>query len=300
MHARRSGAKWLLGLSLVIVLAVTGLAFALPRSGHAAATGWKGVWSDQFNGPAGSPIDTSKWEYQVGQGIFGNDEIEVMTDSTSNVYLDGHGHLDIAAIRQGKRWTSGRIKSLQAFTPEPGHEMRVVASLRLPAVAQGLGYWPAFWMLGLGTWPIHGEIDIMEDVNSLDQHSGTLHCGNLTQVNGDGTYGPCHETNGLSSSLGPCAGCVDGYHTYSVIIDRRHAGNEQIRWYLDGREFFHVNERRVGAAAWSLAIDHGFNIILDLAIGGSFPDLKCACSTPTATTTSGGTLQAAYVAVYQN
>ena len=299
MHARRSKVNWLLGLSLVLVLAVAVVAFALPRSGR-ATTGWKEIWSDQFNGPVGSPVNTQKWEYQVGHGIFGNGEVEVMTDSTSNVHLDGHGHLDITAIHQGNQWTSGRIKSLQAFTPEPGREVRVVASLRLPAVAQGLGYWPAFWMLGVGTWPAHGEIDIMEDVNSLSQHSGTLHCGNLTQLNGDGTYGPCHETNGLTSRLRPCPGCVAGYHVYSVTIDRRHAGNEQIRWYLDGQEFFHVNERQVGAAAWDLAAHHSFNIIFDLAMGGSFPDLKCTCATPTATTTSGGTLQVAYVAVYQN
>ena len=57
-------------------------------------------------------MNTRKWEYQVGQGIFGNGEVEVMTDSTSNVHLDGHGHLDITAIRHGNQWTSGRIKSL--------------------------------------------------------------------------------------------------------------------------------------------------------------------------------------------
>jgi hypothetical protein len=135
VHARRSKVNWLLGLSLVLVLVVAVVAFALPRSGR-ATTGWKEIWSDQFNGPVGSPVNTQKWEYQVGRGIFGNGEVEAMTDSTSNVHLDGHGHLDITAVHQGSQWTSGRIKSLQAFTPEPGRELRVVASLRLPAVAQ--------------------------------------------------------------------------------------------------------------------------------------------------------------------
>jgi beta-glucanase (GH16 family) len=299
VHGRRSDFKWLLGLSLVLVLAVSGVAFALPRSGH-GATRWKEIWSDQFNGLAGSPVNTNNWEYQVGQGLFGNGEVEVMTNSTSNVHLDGHGHLDITALYQGSQWTSGRIKSMQAFTPQPGGELRVVASLRLPTAAEGLGYWPAFWMLGLGTWPAHGEIDIMEDVNSLSQHSGALHCGNLSQPNSDGTYGPCHETTGISSRLRPCPDCLARYHTYSVIVDRRHAGKEQIRWYLDNSEFFHVNEQQVGAAAWNLAIHHGFNIIFDLAMGGSFPNIQCACTTPTSTTASGGTLQVASVAVYQN
>ena len=33
-----------------------------------------------------------------------------------------------------------------------------------------------------------------------------------------------------------------GYHTYTVIIDRRDAADQQIRWYLDGTLFFTVAE----------------------------------------------------------
>jgi hypothetical protein len=155
-------------------------------------------------------------------------------------------------------------------------------------------------MLGQGTWPAHGEMDILEDVNGLSQHSGALHCGNLTQVNPDGTFGPCHEHNGRSSGMLPCAGCQAGYHSYSVIVDRRNPANEQIRWYLDRREFFHVTERQVGAAAWNEAVNHGYQIIFDLAIGGSFPNERCHCVTPLSQTSPGGTLQIRSIDVFQN
>ena len=93
--------------------------------------------------------------------------------------------------------------------------MMVTASIKQPEVAHALGYWPGFWMLGRTAWPGTGEIDILEDVDGYSKVSGTLHCGNLTQHNPDGTFGPCHETNGLGSGLRTCTGCQQSFHTYS-------------------------------------------------------------------------------------
>ena len=45
-------------------------------------------------------------------------------------------------------------------------------------------------------------------------------------------------------------------------------------------------------------MDHGFFLILDLAVGGSWPNADCGCTSPTAATTSGGTLSVGPIAVY--
>jgi beta-glucanase (GH16 family) len=213
-----------------------------------------------------------------------------MTNSTSNVHLDGNGDLDITALDEGGAWTSGRVQTTSANVGAPaGGELEVTASIEQPS--GGAGYWPAFWMLGPGQWPENGEIDIMEDVNSLSEVSGTVHCGT-------DPGGPCNEPDGIGSGLKSCSGCQSGYHTYSMILNRTDASDESITFYLDGNEYFSVSESQVGTATWQAAFDHNLSIILDLAMGGSFPDGVCDCTAPTSATTSGGTMSVAYVAAY--
>ena len=167
---------------------------AAPAAVPGPPSGWSTVFSDDFSGGSGSGID-SQWMYDTGPGSnFGTGEIETMTNSTSNVHQDGNGNLDITALGSGSSWTSGRVQTTSANVGAPaGGELEVTASIQQPS--GGLGYWPAFWMLGPGQWPENGEIDIMEDVNSLSELSGTVHCGT-------DPGGPCNEPNGIGSGLG--------------------------------------------------------------------------------------------------
>lgn len=284
-----------------------------PGTITAAPAAWTTVFSDHFTGPAGSGVD-SKWTYDKGThyngtacpAAWGTGEVESDSASAANVHQDGHGHLLITPVKSGGGWTSGRIETVSAkFTAPAGGEMKVTASIDQPAPTSGLGYWPAFWMLGAGfrasgagtsgsmncaKWPSIGEIDIMEDVNALSELAGTLHCGTFPG-------GPCNEGTGRSSGLQPCPGCQTGYHTYSVIVNRTNTSSESITWYLDGSAYFTVPESQVGTAAWQAAVDHGFFLILDVAMGGGFPNAVCGCTTPTSSTTSGAAMGIQYVTV---
>ena len=304
-------ATGLFALTLTITSAIGVTATATPPTAHAAVVqpsavpappaGFTTTWSDDFTGGANTGLDTGTWRYDAGPGSsFGTGEIETTTTSTDNVYQDGSGHLVLKALHSGSDpnagWTSGRVETqADGFGAQPGGVVRMQASIQQPnlSTANGAGYWPAFWMLGaplrIGqVWPGSGEVDILEDINGRSSVFGTLHCG-------VSPGGPCNEGTGIGSGERACGGCQTGYHTYAVEIDRS-VSPEQIRWYLDGTQYFTLNSSQVDATTWANAVDHSFFIIFDLAIGGAFP--AAFGGGPNAATASGGSLNVDYVAVY--
>jgi hypothetical protein len=57
-----------------------------------------------------------------------------MTNSTSNVYQDGNGHLVLKALRDSSgNWTSGRVETQRTdFAAPAGGEMERSASTKQP------------------------------------------------------------------------------------------------------------------------------------------------------------------------
>lgn len=306
-HARQHSAAVRMVRMLFLLALVSALmlaAFDSRATVPTTPTGWNLVFSDDFTGPANAGVNTANWRYTTGTsypggpGGFGTGEIETMTASTANVFLDGAGNLNIKAIRNGNAWTSGRIETnREDFQPPAGGVLRVEARIQLPNLtgAAAQGYWPAFWMLGTPyrgnywNWPSIGEFDIMENVQGINQVWGTMHCGTSPG-------GQCNEKNGIGGNRGGFSPSLQAdFHTYAIEWDRS-MSPQQVRWYIDGIQYHQVSQSQMDAGTWAAATNHSFFIILNNSIGGEFP--AALGGGPYAGTASGGTLKVDYVAVW--
>ena len=250
----------------VALLFAAALALLLSAGAARAQTGWTLAWADEFNGPAGAAVDSTKWGFDVGGGGWGNKELEYYTNSTRNASTDGAGNLRIVAIKEtlsrkvARCWygqcqyTSARLLTKGKFQQAYG---RFEARLKIP---YGQGIWPAFWMLGANIdsagWPACGEIDIMENIGREPAIvHGTIH--------GPGYSGA--SAVGAPYSLTTGQRFADDFHTFAVEWEP-----DVIRWYVDNQLYQTRTPADLPAgSAW--VFDHPFFLILNVAVGGNWP-----------------------------
>ncbi|MCO1577979.1 carbohydrate-binding protein [Crossiella sp. SN42] len=307
---RSRSRRWAIGAAVAAAATVVPLSLFAPAGAAVPPPppGWSQVWADDFNGPSGSLPSGNNWIFDIGHGYpggpanWGTGEIAYHTNSPNNVSLDGGGNLRITPLRDGAgKWTSARIETHRGdFQAPAGGVLAIEGRIQMPNVTgtAALGYWPAFWALGTPyrgnywNWPGIGEFDIMENVNGVNSVWGVLHCG----VN---PGGPCNETDGLGASRAcPGASCQSAFHTYRFEWDRSVSPN-QLRWYVDGQQFHSVRQDQFDAGTWNNMTNHGYFIILNVAIGGAFPNGVHGGTTPVAATVPGRPMLVDYVAVFQ-
>ena len=204
------------------------------------------VWSDEFDG--NGSINTSDWNYELGAGGWGNEEVQKYTSNSKNVFIQ-NGILNIKAIKETDgTYTSGRITTQNKIDFKYG---RIDIRAKLPSVA---GTWPALWMLGANYgpvngldgvgWPYCGEIDIMEQFVDKTYVKSTCHWNN----------------NGSTASYGLPVDLATPteFHVYSLEWN---AGS--IKALLDGVQFYSLS------TSSAMPFDANFFFIFNLAMGGS-------------------------------
>jgi len=241
------------------------------------------VWSDEFNSPNGSPIDRSKWTFDLGGDGWGNEELEFYTDRPENAYIQD-GNLVIKAIAEKYRdskgvnhnYTSARLKTFGKFSQTYG---RFEARIKVPP---GQGMWPAFWMLGddiekVG-WPACDEIDIMENIGKEPSIvHGSIHGpGYVGKVGIEAPY-----------SLPGKKRFSDDFHIFAIEWDR-----DSVSFFVD-QDLYVRRTRDDLKPGWKWVFDKSNFLILNLAVGGDWP------GNPDATTVFPAMMLVDYVRVYE-
>lgn len=228
-----------------------------PRDGEGRTL----VFADEFD--AGE-LDRSKWGV-IGPEFWVNNEQQAYVDAPDTIRLLPAGAVEGAdggvlalqpRFRKGYRtptgrvadFVSGRIESRGKFEFTHG---RAVARIRMP---DAVGVWPAFWLLGNGTWPDTGEIDIMEYVGEADWTGVALH--------GPGYSG---ETPLVDKQFFAPGTDATQWHEYAVEWTP-----EQITFEVDGRLTYRATRPMVEHyGKWSF--DTPKFLILNFALGGAYP-----------------------------
>lgn len=268
------------------------------------SSSWSLQFCDDFNRADGETIETeygwfidTGYGYSGGAANWGTGEVEYTSNSRDNVVIHNNNLMIIPTKDGNGNWVSGRIETQGSWVAPEGKAMHIEASIYLPDVngQDAIGYWPAFWALGedyrgnYQNWPYISEFDIMENVNGDDNVRSTLHCGTSPD-------GPCHETAGIFNDYW-CAGgtCKGNWHTYGFTVDRAAA---RLDWYVDGQPSHTVYASEVGDDNWNEISNQPHFILLDVAIGGSFPNFDGKGNTPLDSTVPGRAMYVDYVAVW--
>lgn len=212
------------------------------------------VWSDEFD-YEGLP-DNTKWDYDIGAGGWGNQELQYYTKDSNAWVKDGV--LTIEARKEsyeGAEYTSARL-----VTRGKGDWLygKIEVRAKLP---KGVGTWPAIWMLptdwSYGAWPASGEIDIMEHVG-YDQNvvHGSVH-----------TMSYYHSIGTQKTSSVKKEGVSEEFHVYTLewLPDK-------LMISVDGEVYFTFDptQYKFNPTYQEWPFDKRMHLLLNFAVGGGW------------------------------
>ena len=256
-----------------------------------AKSEWELVWSDEFDG---TELNTAYWNIEDNARGGGNAELQYYSPNNVSIErhpVSGENCLVLSARREDYRnrpCTSARLNTQDKMTVCYG---KIEARIAFPHTADGL--WPAFWMLGnnlatnLGdnddvdrqaaqlakqgrvVWPKCGEIDICE----MGHHTGIENGTQDRYFNGAAHWGESFN-NGAYPNVGgfytadyPVQG---DFHLFTLVWTE-----DSIAMYLDSitQPYFQLSLRNKEINEPGHYFNHPFYLVLNLSVGGFFPDM---------------------------
>lgn len=262
------------------ILNMAKLIFLISLLSVCAFAGYINVLNDNFQ-------DLSNWVEIVQEGsATGNNEWEYYTDNPQNIFItsiNGKNALVLRAIAQnyqGYSFTSGKVVTARPWGPYGFFNIQAI-------VPKGNGLWPAIWLLPpnasnvYGTWAACGEIDIMETICDDPTGYSTLHFGGEWPKNVQYPNSP--------NNAYPMQADWNNLHWYGVdwqpgyinfwydaqVVNGNIVGGTLIK-SITSDNWFSTNssgQKYPGNAPFNQPV----NIILNLAIGGSWPCSVSGC-----------------------
>lgn len=227
------------------------------------------LWAQYFSEKAGTGVDKRYWTHDIGDGYgWGNNEKQYYTNKKQNISTNGNGHLVITAIKLDENneadmkyrcfqyldclYSSAKIVTRGKLGFQYG-----TISARIQTT-EGVGMWPAFWMLGVPRpscdgWPSCGEIDIVETRGS-DPYTS------VSSLHGPGYSGGSAKTTYFAAGNDPLSAA---FHVYRVDWLPN-----SIKFYVDGKLVGSHRKSTIAPKSWVFNAE--FYLILNLAVGGNF------------------------------
>jgi beta-glucanase (GH16 family) len=206
---------------------------------------WQNEFNDMPNRDGSLPLPTDEWVSFVGKPY--NNEAQYFVDRVfekDTVAKIKNGSLIITAFKldhsyEGYDYISGRMKTDKSW--KYGYfEMRA-------KVTQGIGSWPAFWMISKDRGSVGGEIDIMEYVG----------------YNPNVIFAAIHSNRSTHSSNSKYLPDVENkFHVYALEWTE-----DEIKMFVNGYQYFsYTNDHTGNDDTWGFYDE--FHIILNLSIVG--------------------------------
>ena len=245
------------------------------------------TFDDEFNGTPG-PVDNTKWTSNVGPANV-NGELEydanVTNPSGANyapqyALVNGSGDLVITESPgnpynatcsvQACQYVSARLNTSKTFNSQVYGYYEIRAQ-----VPSAVGSSSAFWLEGLTSENVDGEIDSMESIGSAPNTVfGAIHGPGF-----DGEGGP------LTFSYTPGPNLTQGFHVYGMLWQPN-----SVTYYIDNVAYATVTPSTIPAGG-TWIFTNPLYVVLDVSAGGVFAGSTSTFTTPT-------TMVVDYVHVY--
>jgi beta-glucanase (GH16 family) len=256
------------------VLALVGAAgTAAPADSVARVSGWRLVWSDEFNG---ANLDATKWNARTDTYV--DYDLACITDRSKNVFMS-EGKLTLRALSEPTSCGSQNRPYTVAYLDTIGKASFTYGRFEMRArspngAGNSSGLWPAFWLRPDDDG--NGEMDVVELPGGKDYYRGA------TQAIFREYTVPTKQDNRYPFPTGYPG---DGFHTYTMEWSA-----SQIRWLIDGALAY---ERDTSTTPWfAEVLRKPYHLRLNFQVGGWLGN-------PDAATTFPADFEVDYIRVWQ-